>query len=286
MPEERMISTFYARSIAMFTGKRFGMPTTYSLLLFAVPVMGIALFLPGTASADSITGSATVGFGQVGVNLSGTDFFSWDAGDKECDTNPGTGLGCFDVVSGTGTFAGLTTPPVPTSSNSIASIGPTVDLPYPVTDEVEFDNGATLAGPGVSFDLTSILTGSAPPCVGAGDFYCTIYIGGKPTPYTLIQEGPDVAIEAVMFFNGYEHSSASGTSTYQGIFTTQLTDTIDGPSGILATIGGGGTLSNSWDATFSPIAESPEPDTLLLVGLGLFGFGYASKRKWNAQRKS
>src|SRR5579862_6152065 len=64
------------------------------------------ILVVGTASADPITGTTSLGFGQVGVSVFGTDFFGFDSSNSQCDV-PGQGPGCFDVLSGTGSFVGL-----------------------------------------------------------------------------------------------------------------------------------------------------------------------------------
>src|SRR5258708_27333191 len=118
-----------------------------SSLLSAAALISALLVMPGTASADGITGTISAGFGQVGVSLAGTDFFSFDGANSQCDA-AGTGAGCFDVLSGTGSFAGLV--------NSNAQINTIQDLPspplsgsIPMADFISFDSGA------IQFDLVT-----------------------------------------------------------------------------------------------------------------------------------
>jgi len=264
-----------------------------SFLVSWAAVTGIALLVSGTASADSVIGQANFGFGNVGVNSSGTEFFSFSTLSQECNANPGTGEGCFDVQSGDGTFVNLTSLVVPAMDNSIANIGPTItSQTYPVVDEIMLNGGASALTDGVSFDLTSIAPGSLTACTGTGDTYCAIYLNNVATPYALSQQTTNtVSVTATMYFNAYTHNSSNPTP-YQGIFTTQVNGTIDGAQGILAEIVGGQTVVNSWDATFVPgsgtsnLQAAPEPGTLLLAGLGLIALSYVRRgRKKLAARQ-
>jgi hypothetical protein len=258
---------------------------TRSSVLYAAVVLVTGLLLSGTASADQIYGDTSIGFGQVGVSLAGTDFFGFDASDSQCDM-PGTGPGCFAIESGTGSFASLVN--VNFAANLIADLpAPPLSGPDPITNFLSFDGGK------VAFDLITVMPGGGTNCAGLADLTlpnlsCTIYSpdGTQSSPYLLTNgpSGQTVSVATTMYFNGYSGSAATGTTLYVGIFSTQLAnETI---AGIYNDIVQGGTESSSWSATFAPSTTvqsqssptAPEPGTLLLFGAGLIclaaRFGY------------
>ena len=250
--------------------------------LLNITFVAVALTLfTGAANADPITGTTSLGFGQVGVSLFGTDFFGLNSGDSQCDV-PGEGPGCFDVLSGSGTFAGLV--------NFNPAINSIKDLPAPpLSGAIAIPEFLSFFGGAVKFDLVSVLPGGGQNCASIPDLTapnaaCTIYADyGTPespnpqvSPY-YIANGPDattVSVSATMYFNAYSNSSDNGTSLYRGIFSTQLAGiNISQIYGVIAT---GGTETSSWSASFSPVSvpnsqqstATPEPGTWLLALAG------------------
>ena len=191
----------------------------------------------GTASADTITGTTSLGLGQVGVSVFGTDFFGFNGSNSQCDVPsfPVSTAGCFDILSGTGTFASLVN--VNAQINTIQDLpgpplgGAGLSGPNPVSSFISFHSGAVI------FDLLSVLPGGGQNCATVPDLTapnasCTVYVDygspGSPniqvSPY-LLTNGPDattLGVSATMYFNGYTGDANNGTSLYRGIFSTQL----------------------------------------------------------------
>jgi hypothetical protein len=253
----------------------------------AFVLSGAALLASGIASADSISGTISAGFGQVGVSLAGTDFFGFNSADSQCDKT-GAGAGCFDILSGTGSFASLV--------NSNAQINTIQDLPSPpLSGSIPIKNFISFDGGAITFDLVTVLPGGGQDCSAvnqsAPNLSCTIYanfgtvanpdIQGSPW---LLTNGPDdttLSIAATMYFNGYSGDPANGVTVYRGIFSTQLSGT--DINAMYNLIVGGGTGTSSWSASFSPVTSqlqsaAPEPGSVLLMGMGLIGLAYRCRK--------
>ncbi len=86
----------------------------------------------------------------------------------------------------------------------------------------------------------------------------------------------------------YFTNDKNNTSPTVGLFTTQLTNTIvvDNATvtGILDTLAAGGSITGaSYSATFSA-SPTPEPASLMLMGVGLLGAGFIGRRKAQAAK--
>jgi hypothetical protein len=262
--------------------------------------------LSGTASADPITGFLFAGLGQVGVSAFGTDFFSYNSspGSQQCDL-PGTAPGCFVIQSNsTGVFQSYIGDP--TSSNLIDDLtNPAEPLSgaLAVPDFISIDGGAP---GGVTFNLVDIFPGTGGSCAAltinqleAPGTTCTIFIdygtpfGTEVSPFTLKNDNaPPGGTEAVtagvsmtQLYDAYTGSIFGGETPYYGIFTTDATENIEQ---ILTAVEGGQVLADQWQATFAPIPgattitpNAPEPGTLLLAGLGIFGVMYRVRKRAN-----
>ena len=143
-----------------------------------------------------------------------------------------------------------------------------------------------LPGGVVHFDLTAIQV----PATPAGNNCTTFALSaicspGGGSPFTLFQQSANqVGISMALSENAYTGTSATGTTPYNAIFTTQLSgllsngNTVTIPN-ILALVGSGGTITATWSATESPLAAVPEPGQFFLLGTGLIGLGLWKTRR-------
>jgi len=221
------------------------------LMTIAAAFVG-AMALAPFASAALVTGEA---------NIAGTTTVS-ETSILFCSTpSP-----CAFTVEApnTGSFSGL-------ASGTIDDLtGGPYSGPASVTDFATF---VATAGT-IDFDLTEINpgTGGTAGCTSntVGNTCTPTYSSGTiVSPFTLFQVGPntvDISLDlsGVSYFN--PPGKSGGTSPTLGGFTTQdlVTGTI---TGILATINGGGSITDSYSATF--VSSVPEPTTAFLGLSGL-----------------
>ncbi len=242
--------------------------------------VGIAVALSAsfavTALAGPITGTVQIGQGSVGVTNTAIDFFG---GPPTCASpNPGS-PGCFSVSTGTGSFASAISN---TGNNTIQ------DLIGPPPGGSIFLPGFMVFNNGVVFDLTAVPPAGLPLCSSvsttAGGVTC---VPSTVSPFRLTNgpgSGPGgtgpantVGVQLTLDVNGYTGSPV-GASPYVGVFTTQFSgENIQDILNQLAAGGGTGEVSNSYSATFSP-AGVPEPSSMLLMGLGLAGMTFMTRR--------
>jgi hypothetical protein len=180
--------------------------------------------------------------------------------------------------SETGDFSGLT-------GGTIQSLtGGPVTGAVNIPQFVEFNQGVAQT---VYFDLTDIVPGAGASVAkndctsGALASECT----PSNSPFLLIQIAPDSVVVG-MELDGvaYTGSSSSGGSSYTlGTFSTQVNGAINGTiPEILNTLAGGGSVSATYSATFNSVT-TPEPASLLLLGVGLLGAGLVARRKSTAK---
>ena len=237
----------------------------------------LAVAVSAGAAWGGVVGEASVGFGQVGVSVFGTDFFSFSNG--QCN-QPGSGAGCFALVGGTGTFANHTN--FAAQSNTIQDlVAPPLSGAIARPSFMSFDNGAII------FDLIYVVPGGGQNCATAGNLRaanlsCSIFVdyGSQASPDVqispyLLTNGPagnTVGVSASMYFGAYTPDAPSDVSSYIGIFSTQLAGTTI--NDLYSVIANGGTKTSSWSASFSPnsaphdTAAAPEPGTILLAVTG------------------
>jgi PEP-CTERM motif len=163
------------------------------------------------------------------------------------------------------------------------------DLPAGVaTPLVDFMTvQSPLAGGIVNFDLESIVIPGAFGDCTSGAVNSTCNPGGG-SPFDLFQATANqVTVTFSMDEIAYTGTSASGSTPYVSIFTTQLSGTL--PNGMTDTIpnilnyvAGGGAVTATWSGTQSPVpgTTTPEPGTIFLVGSGLIGLGAIGRRRF------
>jgi hypothetical protein len=171
------------------------------------------------------------------------------------------------------------------------STGTIKDLPAGVaTPLVDFETvESPLPGGTVFFDLTGIvIPGPFGDCSSAAlNNSCN---PGGGSPFDLLQVTADqVSVSFSVDEIAYTGTSATGSTPYDGIFTTQLSGDLPTVAGnpfsgdadtipdILDFFAAGGAITATWSATESP-AAIPEPMSFVLLGSGLVGMALWSRR--------
>jgi hypothetical protein len=225
--------------------------TTMSVL----GVLSLGCFIAvSPLSATAITGTANVA-GNVVVTATSATF------------NPTLTVPPGSVE--TGSFVGLTSGTY--NQTTLTGVGAVSVAPF-----ITFSGG--LATP-VIFNLTTIMPGfgTLAGCTsGAIGAQCT----PAGSPFTLIQSaGNTVSVVLTLLGDGFTGTAASGTSSTVGAYTTQVT-TPGTIAGILAQLGTpGGSINQSYSATFTATNVIPEPASVLILGMGLLGIGVISRRR-------
>jgi len=216
--------------------------------------------IPATARADllfgvlNVTGTAQVSLGNVGF-LANQLFINSPAAAQQ---------GGFTALAGTtATIQNLKNPPDATG-------------PLNVPNFITFTSA-----PNLSITLTFLLPGidgaagcsATPPAAGQ---QCTPNTPNQ-SPFNLFNTS---ATSSTASFNilGLEVDSITGKSTpITGAFSQPFTNM--NYQQILATIAGGGTVTTAFGAQFATTA--PEPDSLMLMAIGLGGVlvGLAGRRR-------
>ena len=154
-------------------------------------------------------------------------------------------------------------------------------VPTPLVDFLTVEGGSLGLGQ-VFFDLNNIVI---PGAFGTCNTFAVNNVcnPGGNSPFVLFQSTPtQISVTFAVTASAYTGTSASGTTDYDGIFSTTLSGNL--ANGTAATIpnllnffAGGGAVNATWSATLSPTV--PEPGTWMLLGLGLIALGSLRKVK-------
>jgi hypothetical protein len=209
--------------------------------------------------------------------------------------------------SGASTCAGATTgiglsgtDPIFGATGTIKDIGTALPITSFKTANL------TVAGGPAIFDLESIATPAGfPLCT-----FTTISGSCSTGTFVLTQTTPNqVSLSFTTNEIGYLGSSATGSTPYIGVFTSQLSGNLSGFGCIVSSpqsctdtianilifeataaqttaagigaIGQSGTIRSTWSVTESPTtttAPTPEPVSFVLIGSGLFGVALYRRR--------
>lgn len=249
-----------------------------------IPALAIAAALLATQSASAgPIGNLSIGIvPNGGVNVSATriDFFP--------NVNPPSGApGAGDFATGSptnityngGTVTSATNPYGQIQDIDITSgpISNFIQFYVPLTLPVTPNTGALLAYP--VFDLLAVTPGGSTQgalnnCAGvvAVGVGCSPLITGPGgsfvSPFVLTNRGAYTDVSLGVTLNARD---SSGTTTFAGGFTTQVTTQggirLD-PDAIQTFINGGGIINNTYSGTFTGSAV-PEPAAIVLMGSGM-----------------
>jgi PEP-CTERM motif len=246
----------------------------------------VVALAPKTASATplsgtlNITDTCTSGPGCLsGVNVT-TSTIDWfpTVGGSDGQIHVGGGSGDFTYLVGTlGTLLDLNSTDQPVGSSFPLS-GSNANL---AGEGNVLPNFMTFASGGAFFDLNNIFPGvfSSAQCslAPAAGQVCTPY---ATSPFNLVNTSASTSSTSLVL-SGFVRNTLGELSTFVGTFTTQSTQPFQVA---LATLLAGGTVTNTYSATFTATITPvvPEPATLLTLGTGLMLTGWRARRRRTA----
>ena len=222
-------------------------------------LMAVAAFLvlmtSVSVSATPVSGTANIGGSATVTGTSISFFDNLNTGGAFSASTPNTGS--YTGETG-GTITDLTGGPI-TGPDPISAFA-TFTVP---TGNVIFDLQTIAAGNGTAGACLSNTVGNL--CTPTG------------SPFTLDQVSANtVAITLVLSGVAHTGLATTGTSPTTAIFTAQrVPGTI---TDILGALSNGGSISQSYSATFASTAV-PEPATFGLIGTALLGVGLLKFRR-------
>jgi hypothetical protein len=219
-------------------------PWLGAFLVLAFLVVGLGA---GSASAAPIEGEFNI-VGSARLSDDGIDFSPF-----------GETTGAFVTVQGgTGYFSTI-------ASTNLATpyLGSIKDLSASPSATTEFLSGFTAPGyAGLSVDLDGVVTPSASACTGSEGVNTSCSVGFL----TLTNLGDDnTSIAFVVNGSARDSGVSDSLASLTGRFTSQSGLSI---SGILTAFAGEG-IDASYSANFETTTEAPEPELLMMLGIGL-----------------
>jgi hypothetical protein len=193
---------------------------------------------------------------------------------------------CLNFGGGT-TCAGMTHPmDVAGAGNSNLFVSPgtgsikDLNTTGALTDFETVTGAGALTGQTIHFDLTSVVVNGSTASGNCNSNAPLNSCQPANSPFALMENaaGTVLFIGFNVLLDGYTGSSSTGSTPYEGVFTTQQAGLFSGTgacSGKAADItnfisceAAGGTLDVNWSATEAPVPIQPTPEPISLVFLG------------------
>jgi hypothetical protein len=265
------------------------MKSGFRRLIFAVAVLSMMLLVPAPSFATQISGVLSIGGSSAEVGATFLNFLCNSTISASCPSGYGNFLvsapvsGSFTPYSGDNGFI-----------HSLSQASQPANTPFSLANFLIFNPAGTVLPPDIALDLTFIFLGTQ------GQAQCLVgpVAGQNCTPAlpTLITATNPMGLSPFNLQNTQTGSTASFSlagnarristgeiSAFSGVFTAQFTVPYQT---YLPTIASGGSVTNSYSATFNA-TTIPEPQTTALVLGGLLVLlGRVGMRRYNRGRLS